>query len=115
MKKKLIFLPILLLGLTVALPAAAEDFVCEPTDVTVYQGRVHVRCLEPELDGGSEIWFWAVSTANPDHANRFLTLATTALVSGRSLIFGYTAGDTSGTGFGCQADDCRTPWKISLS
>ncbi|MGM0656646.1 MAG: hypothetical protein ACQETR_15215 [Thermodesulfobacteriota bacterium] len=55
------------------------------------------------------IFFFAVSTANAVWADRFLSVGMTALASGRRFIFHYTAGDTSGSAFGCLAlaSDCR--------
>lgn len=115
MSPKLLLGPTLLFGLAFSALAPAADFVCQPTEVAVYQGRLHVRCSQTVNDGGDVIRFWAVSTANSQHANRFLTLAASALVSGRDLKMSYTPGDTSGSAFGCQANDCRVPWAITLS
>ncbi len=114
MSRKLFLAPTLLFGLALPGAAPAADFICEPTEVAVYQGRLHVRCSQTVNDGGDIIRFWAVSTANAQHANRFLTLAASALVSGRNLKMSYTPGDTSGAAFGCQANDCRVPWAIGL-
>jgi hypothetical protein len=36
-----------------------------------------------------------------------MTIGTTALVSGRRFIADFLSGDTSGAGFGCNANDCR--------
>lgn len=115
MSRKLFLAPTLLFGLTLSAVTPAEVFVCQPTEVAVYQGRLHVRCSQTVNDGGNVIRFWAVSTANAQHANRFLTVAASALVSGRNLKVSYTPGDTSGTAFGCQANDCRVPWALTLS
>ncbi len=104
-----------LIGLAFTSTVPAADFVCQPTEVAVYQGRLHVRCSQTVNDGGNVIRFWAVSTANAQHANRFLTVAASALVSGRNLKMSYTPGDTSGSAFGCLASDCRVPWAVTLS
>jgi len=104
----------LLLALALTPAAQADDITCTPLEVSVFPERVHVRCTTAVGDGGDSIIFWAVSTADADNANRFITLATTALVAGRDLVLGYTPGDTSGTVFGCGANNCRVPWKISL-
>jgi hypothetical protein len=99
-------------------PAMAADFFCTPTEVAVwnyppgpysYSNRVHVGCATAAQDGKNKIWFWAISTSDAQMANRFLSTATTALVSGRSLHFFYDAGDTSGTSFACRDTDCRVP------
>lgn len=47
-------------------------------------------------------------------ANRFLAVASTAKATNRIIGLGYTAGDTSGTAFGCAASDCRYPWVFTL-
>jgi hypothetical protein len=112
--KKLFVALVVVAGVTVSTPVMATDFSCTPTEVSVFENRIHVRCSEPALDGRNTIWFWAVSTVDAQHANRFLSTATTALVSGRKLILGFDPGDTSGVSFGCLAHDCRVPWKIGI-
>lgn len=115
MRRRTLVLAItLLMAAAIATPALAATFTCTPVDVTAYSGRVHVKCSSPADDGGSMIYFWAVSTGDQENANRFLTLAVSALVSGRQLVLAYTPGDTSGVPFGCQAADCRVPISISL-
>jgi len=113
-RRKLVLGVTLILVGAIASPALAATFTCTPVDVTAFVGRVHVKCSSPADDGGSMIYFWAVSTGNQETANRFLTLAVSALVSGRQLVLAYTPGDTSGVPFGCQAADCRVPISISL-
>jgi hypothetical protein len=95
-------------------PAMAAEFFCTPTEVAVHANRVHVRCSTAAQDGGASIGFWAISTSDAQIANRFVSTATTALVSGRSLRLYYDAGKTPGTSFGCLASDCRTPWAIAI-
>ena len=112
-----IFFPLVLLLVAVtaaqaAAPTAVAD--CSPTEVAVYHSRIHIRCAEGIKDGAATITFWAVSTRDAQWANRFLSLGSTALVSGRHMRFTFTPGDTSGTAFGCLAQDCRTPSMFSL-
>ncbi len=94
--------------------AATVDFTCEPTEVAVFQNRIHVKCAQSYNDGGATIWYWAVSVSGVQWANRFLSTSTTALVSGRKLVIQFTAGDTSGTRFGCLAQDCRRALVITI-
>lgn len=108
--KKLFSALAVVTGVSASTSVTAADFSCTPIEVAVYAERIHVRCSEPASDGSAAIWFWAMSTSDAQHANRFLSTTTTALVSGRKLIFGFTPGDTSGVSFGCLAHDCRIPW-----
>ena len=96
------------------LAAMAADFACSPIEVAVYRNRIHVKCSASANDGTATIWYWAVSTVEAHAANRFLSTATTALVSGRKLNFEFGPGDTSGQSFGCLAKDCRTPSRITI-
>jgi hypothetical protein len=86
--------------------AAPDVFTCTPTGVAAYTNRVHVRCSTAAPPGG--IYYFAVSTANSASASRFLSIFTTAMVTGKTVRIHYTPSDTSGTAFGCLASDCRT-------
>ena len=87
--------------------AAAADITCSPTEVAVYPNRVHVVCSANQTDGGSTILYWAVPSSDAHLANRFMAIASTALVSGRTLVLRYLPGDLSGQSFGCLSQDCR--------
>jgi hypothetical protein len=87
--------------------AQAALFVCTPTKVAVFSNRLHAECTTTTTDGGQTIRFWAVPTTDAAFANRFLTAVSSAIVAGRQVELNFTSGDTSGTGFGCQAGDCR--------
>ena len=95
-------------------PAYAANFLCTPTEVAVFENRIHARCSTAAKVGTANIWFWAVPTSDAHHANRFLSTASSALISGRKLLFAYNPQDSSGKSFGCQANDCRKPWAITL-
>jgi hypothetical protein len=111
----LVLLVMLILGTGVEHAAPVEkDFSCTPSAVAVRHERIAVLCYETVPDGNSTISWWAVSTSDAEWADRFLSVATTALVSGRILDFRYTVGDTSGVSFGCLANDCRTPTRIVI-
>jgi len=87
--------------------AQAGTSRCTVKDVMVYANRIHVQCTTTTLDGSSNIRYFAVSAADAKLADRLLTIGTTALVSGRRFIGGFTNGDVSGTSFNCSAGDCR--------
>ena len=103
-----------ILGILSTTPVMAADFTCNPAEVAVFPERIHVKCSSSAADGSATIWFWAISTSDAQRANRFLSTATTALVSGRTLRFSFKPGDASGVSFGCLAKDCRTPWAIAI-
>lgn len=84
--------------------AGAAD--CAPADVTVFNERIHVRCADKTTDGTNAIYFFAVPTTDATRANRFMTLAISALVSGRRVTINFTNG-ASGASYGCQVADCR--------
>lgn len=90
-----------------AADAQAATFRCTLKDVVVYSTRVHCQCKTTTPDGTASIRYFAVSTADAKLADRLITIGTTALVSGRQFIAGFTAGDTSGASFGCGPSDCR--------
>jgi hypothetical protein len=83
--------------------AAPTDTLCTPVQVVDWGVRVHVRCSAAV--GG--VVYFATPTSDAQHAARVLSLASTALVAGRTLVINYDPADTSGASFGCQANDCR--------
>ena len=88
-------------------PALADEFyTCKPVDVSVYPERIHVRCDKPASGG---IAFFAVSTAfeDPAHVARVLSVLLIARGTGKNVVVEYDPADTSGTDFGCRANDCR--------
>ncbi len=89
-----------------ASPAHAGTASCVPADVTVFNERIHVRCSDKTTDGASAIYYFAVPTSDATRANRFMTMAMSALVSGRRLNINFTNG-ASGASYGCQVADCR--------
>jgi hypothetical protein len=96
-----------LVGVALLVPIGAnavEYFGCKLKDVTVFNNRIHARCTTATTGG---IYFFAVPTSDAAKANRLLTIGTTVLVSGRKFVAIFEPSDTTGTSFGCQADDCR--------
>src|SRR5262245_16400101 len=91
------------LGLSDTLRADEQSMQCMVYYVTSYQERVHLRCKE-NVEG---INFFAVPTSDPHWAARVLDIGLAAVTSKRWVIIGFDLDDTSGTSFGCQANDCR--------
>ena len=99
-----------LLGATLtagASRAEAAEFRCTVRDVMVFGNRIHVQCTSTTTDGTAAIRYFAVATTDAKLADRLLTVGTTALVSGRRFVAGFTNGDTSGSAIGCNVSDCR--------
>jgi hypothetical protein len=97
--------PALVLGLSLAsVPAFADSASCTPSNVAVLSNRIHVKCAASVAGG---IWYFALSTSDTAHANRTLSLLSTALAGGRTLSIDYNPSTTAGTSIGCQSNDCR--------
>ncbi|MDE3012439.1 MAG: hypothetical protein KGI67_16275, partial [Pseudomonadota bacterium] len=105
----------LLFALIALWPAAASAqekmAACRPVETAVFQNRIHVRCETP-VD--KRFPFFAVSTVDPRSANRFLSVAETAQVTERFVMVDFDSNDTSGSAFGCGADNCRVARAILL-
>lgn len=99
-------------------PAVAQPnlvFIdCRPDEVASLGNRVHVHCTT----GRNNIVYFALgtrrTTEEKEFANRVLSLASAALVSGRSLAIRFDANDLSGTAIGCLNTDCRLIHTIYL-
>jgi hypothetical protein len=70
----------------------------------VWKDHIHVVCEAP-VDG--KFPFFAVSTLDAKVANRMMALMQAAQLSDRYLRILFDAADTSGTAFGCNANNCR--------
>jgi len=109
----------ILLGLTGS--AVAATYNCLPVEIFEETNRFHVLCGEPKAeeggypsDGSGRIRFFAVPKSDIDFAKRFEHITQTALIAGLVVQFQYTSGDTSGSAFGCSANNCRKPWAFGL-
>lgn len=106
---RLLFLSALVLSLAHAAPAAAQLVVidCRPDEVASLGSRIHVHCTT----GRNGIVYFALgtrrTTEEKEFANRALSLASSALVSGRSLAIRFDPNDLSGSAIGCLNVDCR--------
>jgi hypothetical protein len=86
---------------------AASLFDCTTSAVAVYNNRVDVQCTPALTDGPSTIGYFAVPTTDAGNAARYLSIFTTARITGKHIYLTYTPGDISGAAWGCQASDCR--------
>ncbi|MFN8492234.1 MAG: hypothetical protein U0350_31835 [Caldilineaceae bacterium] len=77
--------------------------VCHPARIATFAERIHVLCAQP-VNG---ISFFAVSTLDGRYSARVLSVLLTAFATGKDLNIEYDPDDTSGSSFGCGADDCR--------
>ena len=88
-------------------PIGVDSITADASGAT---NRVHVECSAPTNDGGNNITFYAMPVKDAAAANRFLSLATTAITTGRTLAIEFTPGkstDLTGANFGCAAGNCR--------
>lgn len=105
----------LLLGLGIFFASLAPQvaradvyFNCTPDSVMEFGTRVHVHCLPGIIVGADTISFFAINTTDAEEARRFITLATSALLSKK--FFRVLVPTSSATNVaGCLATDCRTP------
>jgi hypothetical protein len=86
-----------------AAPARAAIIKCQPDEVAVWPNRIHLRC-EAATAGVS---YFVVPVSDAAHAARMLSVISTALVAGRSMLVTYEPSDTSGTNIGCPISNCR--------
>jgi hypothetical protein len=94
--------------------APADVHTCTPSHVGAFADRVHVRCSNPGQPGPSIYYFAFCSSIDPALASRYLSVFTTAKVTGKNLSIYYDPADTSGTGCGCNAGDCRLIWGVEV-
>ena len=98
---------------TAAAPAAPlATHTCTPIRVGVFaspSGRIHVQCSNVYVaPGPKNIYWFAVSNSDSATASRFLSVFTTAVVSGKQVYLWFDESDESGAAWGCGAADCRT-------
>ena len=98
-----ILLFVSLLGPIQAMGGTPVWYACKPESIFAAYLRVHVKCSNP-ING---IQIFAASTDASDQSTRFLTLMSQARGSGKDVHVFYDPDDTSGTSFGCKAEDCR--------
>ena len=104
--RRMLVLCALVLGLAIVENAsAAETWTdCVPAGVATFSNRVHVRC-SAAVGGG--ILYFAMQTNDSAAAARFVSVASSALIAGRTLKIQYDPADLTGGAFGCATGDCR--------
>lgn len=116
---KVVLLGAFLSSLTLApvINAAPAYHSCKVVDVMVAPGsRVHIRC-DNGYPGNPSLVFFALPAASNDNilrANQVQSLGMAALAAGRPVLFTFDDADTSGTSFGCGANDCRRIIAVSM-
>jgi hypothetical protein len=84
--------------------AAEKSFVCTPIEVGVFpKKRIHVKCSP----GDGAISYLALGVADAGEANRTLSILSTAFAVKKRLTIWSDPADTTGTGIGCQTNNCR--------
>lgn len=113
MKKMLVLGFAVIAALVIAEGASAAETWsdCVPVGVATYANRVHVRCAA-SVSGG--IFYFALSTADSAQAARFVSVASSALIAGRTLKVLYDPADLTGASFGCATNDCRRARALEL-
>lgn len=90
--------------------AVGVSFQCKPISTAVFFGsRVHVQC-ETGYGSNGNILFFALSAATSNdiqQANELQSMGIAAITVGKPLWIFFDDADTSGTAFGCGANDCR--------
>lgn len=106
MMRRMMVLFALVVGLAIAEKAAAAETWtdCVPMGVATFSNRVHVRC-SAAVGGG--ILYFAMQTTDSAAAARFVSVASSALIAGRTLKIQYDPADLTGGTFGCATGDCR--------
>ena len=91
-------------------PSSASWVNCTANSVAVFSHRIHVRCSQSY----SGIRYFAYPTSDATSAARFLSLLTSAQVSGHMLQVLYDPADHSGASYGCALSDCRPIQAVAL-
>ncbi len=82
-------------------PAASWD--CIVVESGVFSNRVATKC---NTSPGSGVYYFAVSNADSATASRYVSLFTSALLSGKTVRIFYDPA-ARGDAYGCWASDCR--------
>jgi hypothetical protein len=98
-----------------AVPASADGyFECIPDELTEFSDRIHVRCTNGYVTtGGQTIRYLAISKTDTARAQRFITLANSAMLSGQFFLVLVTD-SASGNVAGCGSSDCRSPTSFGV-
>jgi hypothetical protein len=96
-----------------ATEARADWYNCRPIEVLEFSGRVHVRCSNVMTLGGNRIFFVAIKNTDDLKVQRWITLANSALLSGKIFKANIPASSSTNVS-GCLAADCRTPTAFGI-
>ena len=91
--------------------AASSFFGCKSVEVATYPERIHVKCAQP---ANGNYFYFAIPTANSAHAARILSTLLMGHTVGKNLVVEFDPADTSGTAFGCGANDCRRLLSVAV-
>jgi len=90
---------------------------CTPTEVAIFfDSRFHIKCsraLQVGRYGDVDIYYFSISTDDPDDLNYALNIATSAIVAGKRLTL-WVKTSSSGNPSGCQSSNCRRLTGITL-
>jgi hypothetical protein len=115
--KKILLATVALVSLGLyALPARADAwYYCKPTQVMeLDSSRVHVACSNAITVNGNQVKFLAIGLSDKARVNRFISLASSALLSGKYFLAAIPVG--AGTNVtGCAASNCRTPYRFGVA
>jgi hypothetical protein len=102
-------------GTLTASTARADWFICTPDQVGDWTNgtRVLVRCSNTITLNGNVVRFLMLSTTDQARANRFITLAQSALLSNKRFSADVPVSSTTNVS-GCNAGDCRTPVSFNI-
>jgi hypothetical protein len=93
-------------------PSAPDGYLCTVDNIAVYANRIHIKCNPPI----NSISYFATSSdsSNMIHANRYLTLATTAFALSKPLYIGYDTNSAHNPS-GCMTSDCRKITEVTMT
>ena len=96
-------------------PMSSPDkwYDCQAVEVLEFPDRIHVQCSNPIKHGPNTVRYISISTRDKDKANRFMSLATTAVVSGVNFRV-KMSGQPAKNPPGCSFKDCRYPLRFGL-
>lgn len=105
-KNNLALLVGLICGLLIKIPYATANNIwvtCTPVTVGTYDSRIHIRCSQSY----SGIVFFAYNANDSAGAARYMSMGTSALISGRNMKVLYDPSKHDGAQIGCEIDNCR--------
>ena len=97
-----------------AIPSPDKWHSCQAVEVMEFSKRIHVKCSNTVKHGQHTVRYISIDTLNKEKANRFMSLATTAVVSGITFRV-KMSGDPETNPSGCSFSDCRYPVRFGLA